>query len=214
VVVVVIAHLVGGKHSAAANGGKGRADPDKGPATIVVAPAHSDVGSGSQGSATQAPGPSPNGSAAAAPTTCKLEVTTVPAGAEISLEDKTSLGATPVTIELPCNVETKLDVHKSRYISVVKAVTPTAPTAALDPIRLSHVMFAVKVTSTPPGATITVGGRVAGVTPTSIRLPALETSTITVSKDGYVPDTEPMRVKVNNYAHHVTLKKGVAPKRH
>ena len=48
----------------------------------------------------------------------------------------------------------------------------------------------VKVSSSPAGATITLNGRTLGVTPTTIKLPVLESSTITITKNGYEPLTE------------------------
>ena len=50
-------------------------------------------------------------------------------------------------------------------------------------------MFSVKVTSTPAGATITAGGKSMGVTPTTIKLPGFEPTSITLTKPGFAPET-------------------------
>ncbi|HTR54190.1 MAG TPA: PEGA domain-containing protein [Kofleriaceae bacterium] len=208
--VTAIVLLGGNRHSAAANGGRG------GTAKIVSMPPPNptprDVGSGSQTAAT-APVGSNGSTAATAPGTCKVELTTVPPGAEIVGADKTVLGTTPGTFQLPCGVEAKLTVRKARYFPFVKSITPTVDGASIDPIRLSRALYAVRVTSNPMGATITVGGKVVGITPTSIKLPAFEPTTITLAKDGYAPDTETIKIKVNNYSHRVTLKRGGSGRR-
>jgi hypothetical protein len=160
------------------------------------------VGSGA-GSAEVAPTPVPPTPPAAG--TCKVEVTTNPPGAQVAI-DKDTLGDTPGTFDLPCDTEAKLKIYKSKYFGVIKAVTPTSEGVKVD-LTLQSAIFAVKVTSVPAGATITVGGKPMGVTPTSIRLPAFSASTIVISKDGFMPDTQKVTPKQNGIAHHVTLKK-------
>jgi hypothetical protein len=68
-------------------------------------------------------------------------------------------------------------------------------------------MFSIKVTSMPMGATITVGGKVVGITPTTVRVSAVSATRITLTKDGFSPDTETIAPRVNNAAHHVVLKR-------
>jgi hypothetical protein len=162
------------------------APPDRGSDVTQVAPPVQDAGAG-------------------AAATCTVAVTTTPAGAEVSL-DKTVLGTTPGTFALPCGVEAKLGIRKRTYMGVYKLVTPTAEGATLA-VKLAAALFSVKVTSVPAGATITVGGKPMGVTPTTIKVPAYAASSITISKDGFAPDTQKLTVKDNNVAHHVTLKK-------
>jgi hypothetical protein len=139
---------------------------------------------------------------------CIVAVDSQPRGAEIAIGKTTVLGTTPGKFELPCGVETKLYVRKDRFIGTIKTVTATAETPPVV-IKLAPAVFSVKVTSTPSGATITVGGKSMGVTPTTIKLPAFATSTITITKDGFAPDSEKVAPRVNNAAHHVTLKKAV-----
>jgi PEGA domain len=62
------------------------------------------------------------------------------------------------------------------------------------------------VTSIPAGATITIGGKVVGITPTSIKVTAFASTMITLTKDGYTPDTQKIALRQNNAAHHVVLK--------
>jgi hypothetical protein len=144
----------------------------------------------------------------AAPQTCSVEITSVPAGAEVSIDKGNVLGTTPVTTELPCGVETKLSFRKAKWNTTTKPFTATADNTKLA-VKLSPPMFQIKVTSLPAGATITVAGKVLGITPSTIKLPAFASSSITLSKDGYLPDTQKIAPRANNVSHSVTLKKGV-----
>jgi hypothetical protein len=137
---------------------------------------------------------------------CAVEITTNPPGAEVALDKTNVIGTTPGTFELPCGVETKLYIRKAKYVGLIRAVTATSEPQPIL-LKLSLATFSVKVTSQPSGATITVGGKPMGVTPTTIKLPALATSTVTVTKDGFMPDIQKIAVKQNNLAHHVILKK-------
>ncbi len=138
--------------------------------------------------------------------TCNVEVATTPAGAEVSLEDKTVLGTTPAKLTLPCGKATKLTIKKPKFLAVIRSVTPT-PEGVKVAVTLGVATFALKITSTPAGATIFVGGRSKGVTPTAVQLPAFQTVKITVAKDGYAPDTSNIVMKSNGQSHHVTLRK-------
>ncbi|MDB4955043.1 MAG: Heat shock protein Hsp70 family protein [Myxococcales bacterium] len=207
-IIVIIALLGSGKDQRPAANGSGSA------ATIIDPGSRSVTagsGSGSQQVAVTDPAraetKAPDAGVAAA-TKCTIEVTSVPPGAEVALDSTKDhvLGTTPGTFELPCDTETKLYVRKAKYNGVVKSVTAAAKPATVA-IKMSKQTFALKVTSTPAGATITIGGKSMGVTPTTIRVPAYETAAITVSKDGYTPDTQKITVKTNSGAHHVPLKK-------
>jgi hypothetical protein len=140
-----------------------------------------------------------------APQVCNVDVTTTPTGAELWLDDKPVLGTAPATIQLPCGVETKVHATKAKYGSTVKAFTATADNTKLA-LRIAPPMFSLKVTSMPMGATITIGGKVVGITPTSVKVTAFSATRITVTKEGFAPDTETIAPRVNNAAHHVILK--------
>ncbi len=140
-------------------------------------------------------------------TTCKVDIKSIPAGAEIFV-DKQKLGTAPKTIELPCGSETKLTLKKKSFPTTPRLITPVADKPNKLVVKLAKTLFSVKVTSTPAGATITTGGRSVGVTPTTIKLPAYETSAVTLKKPGYSTDTQRVSPKQNNTSHHVTLKKG------
>jgi hypothetical protein len=191
-------------------GGKSKSAPP--PQSVVIETAKPpEAGSGSQQVAV-APSPAGSGSAETpappAAKTCSIDINSVPPGADVVDSSNKTLGTTPATIELPCGTEAKLWLKKARYLPMTKTVTPTDEHTAVDAGHLQRAQFSVKVTSTPPGATITVGGRPMGVTPSTIKLPAYEASRVTLTKQGYATDTEALTPKVNNMAHHVTLKRG------
>ncbi len=140
------------------------------------------------------------------PEACTVTIETTPTEADIGIDGGDALGKSPGPFELPCGTEVKLSIKKARYYAVTKAVTPTAEGAKVS-VKLARATFTIKVSSTPPGATITVGGRTLGITPTMIKLPAFEAAAITLSKPGYSADAGKLTPKANNAAYHVTLKK-------
>jgi hypothetical protein len=140
------------------------------------------------------------------PASCRVTIVSTPAGAQIGLENNEVLGTTPGTFDLPCDVETKLYFRKAKYFGVIKPVVANADGVALD-IKLQKAVFSLKVTSTPAGATISIGGKPSGLTPSTIKVTAFEATTITIAKDGFAPDSQKVTPKQNNASHHVTLKK-------
>ncbi|MDB4960236.1 MAG: hypothetical protein JWP01_235 [Myxococcales bacterium] len=140
------------------------------------------------------------------PTDCKVTISSAPAGAEI-LIDKAVVGTTPSALTLPCSVGTKVTLRKARYVAQSRAVTPKPVGQKPVKIVLARVTFSVKVSSTPAGAAITVGSKPMGFTPTTVKLPAFELSTLTIKKDGFTADTQKITPKQSNLSVHTTLKK-------
>jgi hypothetical protein len=136
---------------------------------------------------------------------CFVDVTTNPTGAEI-VRDKDVLGTAPAKLPLPCGEELRLTFRKARFGAVTRATTPTPDGPPLK-VTLQHLMFTVKVSSQPTGATITLNGKSLGVTPTVVKLPAFELSTLILTKDGFSPDTQKVTPKQNNLAVQSQLKK-------
>lgn len=158
-----------------------------------------------------APAPEPRAEEAA-PKDCALDVRSAPAGAEIVTAPSAVIGTTPATLTLPCGVEVELTFRKARFYSVERKVTPAVGAKPIA-VRLGRQTFSVKVSSVPNGATVTVGGRSLGITPTTIRLPTHETSTLMIEKDGYTADTQRVTPKQNNLSVSVTLSKAPRPRR-
>lgn len=140
---------------------------------------------------------------------CSIEIKSLPSGADVYV-DKQKLATTPGKIELPCGVEARLSLRKKSYPNTVRSFTPAADKSNRVLIKLSKPMVSVKVTSMPAGATIMAGGKSLGVTPTTIKLPANEATSLTLTKPGFASDTQRVSPKQNNATHHVMLKKGKA----
>jgi hypothetical protein len=141
-------------------------------------------------------------------TTCNVAITSVPAGAEILLDNVTVLGTAPATIPMPCGVAQKVSVRKAKYGSATKAFTASSTATQLT-IKIPPPLLQIKVTSVPAGATITVGGKVVGITPTTVKVLAGGATSITLSKDGFAPDTQKIAPRQNNATHHVALKRTI-----
>lgn len=136
---------------------------------------------------------------------CKLDVITLPNGAQIMSGDQV-IGTSNASIALPCNVEAKLVLRKDGFFDAQKTVTPTSTSKPLRAVLQSKV-FSVKVSSKPTGATVMYKGKSLGVTPLSTQLPAYDTATLTFLKDGFASDTQTVTPKSNNLSVLGTLKK-------
>ena len=139
------------------------------------------------------------------PVDCKVSVSSVPLGAEIVI-GKTVVGTTPTALTLPCGTEAKLVLRKARFVSGTRVVTPKVGTKPIK-VALVKVTLSVKVSSTPPGASITVSGKPMGFTPTTVKLPAFEASTLKIAKDGFAAESQKITPKQNNQTVHATLKR-------
>ena len=149
---------------------------------------------------------------AVAQTTCVVDVVTAPPGAEVFLEGNQIIGPSPTKVTLPCGVATKISARKKLFQTATRVIKPAPDAKKPVKLVLSKLTFSVKVSSVPAGATIMLGAKVLGVTPTNIRLNAFEPATLTIKKDGYAPETQKITPKQNNQTMTATLKK-VAVKR-
>jgi hypothetical protein len=127
------------------------------------------------------------------------------AGVEI-VDGDLVVGRTPTKLPLPCGVETKLTFRKTNFVPQRRTVTAAATGSRLR-IALARPTLAVKVSSSPPGATVTVRGKSMGVTPTVVKLPAFTTTTLVISRPGFVAETHRLSPKQNNQTLHTSLKK-------
>jgi hypothetical protein len=125
---------------------------------------------------------------------CFADVSSVPSGAEIVVDDHTVVGTTPQTVALPCGAPIDLMIRKARLVPVTRSITPTAGGVKVR-VALTKQTAQIKISSSPEGATVTLNGRALGITPTTVKVPALETSTLTITKNGYEPLTEKVSPK-------------------
>ncbi|HEY5936444.1 MAG TPA: PEGA domain-containing protein [Kofleriaceae bacterium] len=177
---------------------------DKGSAPAVATPDAGAAAAVVPDAAIVAPPPEPPKVAAK----CFARITSVPTGAEVAREAdrSTILGKTPTKLELPCGEEVKLFVRKRGFVGEKRGITPTADVAKLE-VAFQKNLLVVKVSSTPAGATIQMGNKNLGTTPGTIKLPAFEPSTITISKDGYQVESRKVVPKANNSTVHASLTK-------
>jgi hypothetical protein len=137
---------------------------------------------------------------------CTVTVASTPTGGTIVVGKETR-GTTPADLQLPCGKRVTIAVRKARFDTADREITPHAGKPTKLTLRLPKPSVMVKVTSSPMGATITVGGKSMGVTPARIRLTANEPASIVLSKPGYTSDTTKLTPKGNSPSHHATLKK-------
>jgi hypothetical protein len=130
----------------------------------------------------------------------------VPTGAEIVLDQASVIGTTPQRVALPCGRPVELLVRKPHLVPSTHTITPTPEGAAVQFVLVRQT-FLVKVSSTPPGATVTLGVKSLGVTPTMVKVPAFESSTLSIAKDGYETESETVAPRGNGTAVHTVLKK-------
>lgn len=178
----------------------GPAAPPASAAAAPTAPSTDSTPAAATGSA--APGPA----SADRPPECFADVRSQPAGADIVIDQTTVIGTTPQRVSLPCGREVELVIRKPRLVQVARAVTPT-PEGAPVQVTLGGQSVPVKVSSTPPGATVTLNGKSLGVTPTIVKLPAFETSMLVIARDGYEPESEKVTPKAGGATVHSALKK-------
>jgi len=211
IVVVIVA--LGGKPEAPAGGGSalvpGKPDPalsatvsiDAGAAVAIDAPMVTTDGSGSgSGSAEEVVEPPPSIAG-----DCAVEVASTPNGAEIYDAKGFRLGTAPQKVAVPCE-RTKLVLKKATYADTVRVVTPTKAGVKLK-VAMAHAPMMVKVSSVPTGASVTVNGKPLGVTPTTIALPMLETSTLVFGKEGFASASAQVTPRQPNQAVQVQLKR-------
>src|SRR5207248_10473827 len=118
----------------------------------------------------------------AAPTACYADVTSQPPGADIVIDQTSVIGTTPQRVQLPCGAPVELVIRKAHLTPAIRTITPTPEGTPLQ-VALARQLVSLKVSSMPAGATVTLGGKSLGVTPTVVKVPAFEASTLTIAKD-------------------------------
>jgi hypothetical protein len=175
----------------------------------AIAPAGSGSGSAAQPMVADGSGSgSADSGSAAMPTIaeCIVDVVTNPTEVGIFDERGLQLGTSPAQVKVPCG-STRLILRKETYAETIRPVVATTDGTAKLRAALAHASLSVKVSSTPAGATVSVGGKSKGVTPTTMQLPMLESSTIVFTKDGFQTESEKIVPRQSNQAVHAQLKR-------
>ncbi len=115
----------------------------------------------------------------------EVALTSDPPGATV-MEQKNTLGTTPLTVELSAG-QRKIVFVKKGYSPVDLTFAVTAGTSfAAKPVKLFPAPARVHFRSVPPGATVVVGDRLLGTTPVTVNLPS-GSRTIHLQLVGYKP---------------------------
>ncbi len=126
-----------------------------------------------------------------APLPRAVSVTSEPAGAEVLL-DAAKVGVTPWSGEVSPGRHL-LAVQAPGHVAFKKTLQVGPGPQLTEHAVLKPELAAVRITSTPPGATVTVDGKKVGVTPWSGRLPVGRRA-VEVVRPGLVPATDALEV--------------------
>ncbi len=127
---------------------------------------------------------------------CTYVVSTTPAGSIVSFDGRI-MGPSPLSIHGACGRH-KLDVKHPRYALGTKWATATEAKPATVEIPLARPTHTVAFTTIPSGATISIGGRRAGTSPTTIKVMGFQGVNVTFERKGYKKVTQKVYSKKDN----------------
>ena len=131
---------------------------------------------------------------------CELTVVSSPSGAEITL-DGSPAGTTPTEItDLPCGEPIQLVVRAQAQEDWKKTLTLRDGESKKLRVSLHRPRTTLRVTSTPPGARVRLGGKTLGKTPFSTNVIVGQRNNVTVSLYGYVEESKTVRAKAGEPA--------------
>ncbi len=136
---------------------------------------------------------------------CRVDVTSTPAGARVSV-DGAAMGPSPLSVSIPCK-RVKVELAHPRYKAASQWAEPTQGKPATVDSSLVRPTHRLSVTSVPSGATVSIGGRRAGTTPTVIELMGFSGIQVTVTKTGFETVTTKVYSKVPEDRLAVSLRK-------
>ena len=102
--------------------------------------------------------------------------------------DGRPLGATPVTIDVPCDAR-RATFHRDRYQDHAEPLALRPGAQAIN-ARLERPTFTVTVASRPSGAAVTLGGRLVGKTPVKLSVPGFAGTPVELALPGFQPHRE------------------------
>jgi hypothetical protein len=139
------------------------------------------------------------------PDDCEVVVMTSPPGAKVRHGGR-RLGETPLRAVVPCGAG-KLSISYRRYASVERAIAPRPGEPAEVNVRLERPEKKVTIRSNPPGATISVNGKVLGKAPVSARVKAFSAYKVKAELAGYQTWSQKVYVKKDSRTFTATMKK-------
>jgi hypothetical protein len=142
-----------------------------------------------------APTPAP---AVAASGECVASITTSPPGVR-AMVGTAVLGTTPIAAaHLPCTGTLIIDHPRYERIEKPLALAPGKP-GAIN-VVLQRPQALLTLTSTPPGAAITLNGVAAGKTPATVKVPAFTNASVALALAGHKPWQQKVYVKAKKQA--------------
>jgi hypothetical protein len=153
---------------------------------------------------------------------CVVHFESSPPSALVAV-DGIEVGKAPVKVERACGQPVQVQVSAPRFAIWQKKITPTHDGPKRVLASLARPRTRLAVVSNPPGATVTIGARVAGRTPTTVDVAAFSVTSVKVTLSGYKPfETTvtpklgaPQQVKATlvKLGNSVPAKPAVAPKK-
>ena len=117
------------------------------------------------------------------PSDCAIQVKVNKDEATVYADNK-RVGMAPFSGVVPCST-TSITIRRARYEKITSAVAlVSGETADLD-LTLVRPTFKIQVSSSPSGATVTIGGRRVGTTPLTTSIRGFDKTTVKISKKGY-----------------------------
>ena len=114
---------------------------------------------------------------------CRLDVTSTPAGTKVVVDDK-EMGPSPISIAGPCEKH-KVELIHPRYKQETRFVSLAEGTPKKLDVTLIRPTHQLVIKTNPPGATISIQGRRAGTSPTTVALMGFSGIDVTISRPGY-----------------------------
>jgi hypothetical protein len=114
---------------------------------------------------------------------CGAEVESDPSGSEIVVAGEV-LGTTPGRIELPCGAH-EVEVRRTRYQSALRRLRLRPGRLEKMDVRLERPDHKLRITTTPPGAAVTVNGRPAGLTPVVANVRGYQHIRVRIERPGF-----------------------------
>jgi hypothetical protein len=123
-----------------------------------------------------------------------VSVIATPAGSTVKI-DGAVVGVSPLVIAGPCD-RRRLEVSHARYAPLTRVVAPAANKPETVDVTLVRPTHALTVTTSPPGAVISIDGRRAGTSPTVVQVMGFYGMKVTLAKPGYKTITQRYYSKV------------------
>jgi len=114
---------------------------------------------------------------------CGVDVRSDPDGADVAVAGQV-VGSTPARIELPCGPQ-EIAVRRSRYVDAQRRVRLRPGKPDRIEVKLERPDHKVRIVSAPLGATVTVNGKPAGITPLVMTVKGYQQIRVRIERPGF-----------------------------